>query len=71
METDYSYLKKSFKNYSYKNYKKYILKIANNILKPVKGRKFKLKYYLDNFEYILKNYTKWDVIKLKYKNKKK
>ena len=71
METDYSYLKKSFKKYSYKNYKKYILKIAKIILKPVKGRKYKLKYYLDNFENILKNYTKWDVIKLKSKNKKK
>ena len=40
METDYSYLKKSFKKYSYKNYKKYILKIAKIILKPVKGRKY-------------------------------
>jgi hypothetical protein len=58
METDYLYLNKYYKKYSYKNYKKYILKIAKIILKPIKERKYKFKYYLNNFENILKNYTK-------------
>ena len=71
MEYYYSNLNNKFKNYSYDNYKKYILKIAENILKPIKGRKYKLKYYLEQFENILKNYTRWDVIKWNCINKNK
>ena len=52
----------NFKNYSYKNYKKYILKVAKLILEPIKNRKYKLKYYLEQFENVLKNYTKWNII---------
>ena len=52
----------NFKNYSYKNYKKYILKVEKIILEPIKNRKYKLKYYLEQFENVLKNYTKWNII---------
>ena len=46
----------------YINNKKYILKVAKNILKPIKNKKNKLKYYLEQFENVLKNYTKWNII---------
>jgi hypothetical protein len=43
-------------------YKNYILKITKIILEPIKNKKYKLKYYLEQFENVLKNYTKWNII---------
>ena len=39
-----------------------LIKIIKIILEPIKNRKYKLKYYLEQFENVLKNYTKWNII---------
>ena len=55
------------KNKIFTCYKKYILEFAYNKFPQIRKRKYSLKYYLDNFIYVLNDVTKWN--SLKYINK--
>ena len=52
----------------YNCYKKYILYYATLKYPEIRKRKNQLKYYLDNFIYVLNDVTKWESLKLINKN---
>ena len=55
----------------YNCYKKYILQYAIEKYPEIRKRKYSLKYYLDNFIYVLNDVTKWESLKLINKNENK